>query len=66
MEQRLKDAKRKFLKLLPKEVNEMSNDTNKKFDKTVKSLYPHNFSKLKEHVQKMNLNLKKKSRKMTS
>ena len=35
----LKDAERKLLKLLLKEVNEISNDANKKFDEQVKLLY---------------------------
>ena len=39
----LKDAERKLLKLLLKEVNEISYEANK-FDEQVKVLYPHSFS----------------------
>lgn len=44
----LKDAKIKHLRLVLKNANEFSNNANRKFDKTVKSLYPHNFSRQKE------------------
>lgn len=55
----LKETERELLKLLLKEVDEISDDANRKFDQTVKSLYSHNFSREKEHVQKRNLDLKK-------
>lgn len=55
----LKETERELLKLLLKEVNEISDDANRKLDETVKSLYSHNFSREKEHVQKRNLDLKK-------
>ena len=56
----LKEAERKLLKLLLKEVNENWDDVNRKFNEGVKSLYQHNFSGEKEHVQKRNLDLKKR------
>ena len=44
----LKGGERKLSKLLLKEVNEISNDANKKFDEKVKVLYPYNFSERKK------------------
>ena len=40
----LKEAERKLLKLLLKEVNENWDDVNRQFNEGVKSLYQHNFS----------------------
>ena len=56
----LKGGERKLSKLLLKEVNEISNDANKKFDEKVKVLYPHSFSeRKKKHVQQSNSKYKK-------
>ena len=44
----LKDAMIKHLRLFLKNANEFSNNANGKFDKTVKFLYPHTFSREKE------------------
>ena len=49
----------KVLKLLLKEVNEILDDRNTKFDETTKYLYLHNLCKEKYHVQKRNLGLKR-------
>ena len=46
----LKGGERKLSKLLLKEVNEISNDANKKFDEKVKVLYPHSFSERKKNM----------------
>ena len=55
----LKGGERKLFKLLLKEVNQISNDANKKFDEKVKVLYPHSFSEEKKHVQQSNSKYKK-------
>ena len=55
----LKDAEKKLSKLLLKEVREISNEGNKKFDKQVKVSYPHSLSERKKHVQQRNLKYKK-------
>ena len=44
----LKDAERKLLKLLLKDVNKILNDANKKFDEQVKVSYPYSFSERKK------------------
>ena len=49
----------KILKLLLKEVNEILDDRNTKYDETTKYLYPHNLCKEKDHVQKRTLDLKR-------
>ena len=40
-------------------MNKISDNANRKFDETGKSLYPDNFSREKEQVQKRNLDLKR-------
>ena len=49
----------KILKLLLKEVNEILDDRNTKYDETTKYLYPHNLCKEKGSCSEKDLGLKK-------
>ena len=55
----LKDAERKLLKLLLKEVQDISRNADKEFKESIKKEHPNNYVKEKEFVEKRNSKFKK-------
>ena len=55
----LKDAERKLLKLLLKEVQDISRNADKEFKESIKKEHPNNYVKEKEFVAKRNSKFKK-------
>ena len=55
----LKDAERKLLKLLLKEVQDISRNADKELKESIKKEHPNNYVKEKELVEKRNSKFKK-------